>query len=972
MDLDQYRITALSAPPQRIKGHEPLLLDDAKTLWVLLSGSLAIFSTAVESGRPEGARRHVFNVEPGELLFGTVGNLETDNRGLLAMAIEEAELQPLSQADAETHLASAPGDIVSGVEGWVSKFGHEFSRETPPEAAIQISEDSKYDLKPGECLEPARKAVRWVRLLSGTATWMGQDELTLSAATPPIPLASGMWLQAENPVELETLSTTDIADAGLLFRGLSHASNLFLHRIALLHRQEALTAFQQFQDEERLNLRKQQETLEHLASVLQPKRATSPSAAGPPLLAAARAVGAALGITIRPPAQSEVPGHAYDPLEAIARASHIRMRTVLLTEGWWKKDNGPLCAYTRADHRPVALLQTSATRYACFDPETSSHTPVDARFAARLRPVAYTFYRPFPDGPLNAGHLLKFGLQSYGKDLLWVLMCGIAVTLLGMLTPQMIAILIDRAIPDANRDMLLQIGLALLAAAFGQGLFQLAQGYALIRFQSGSGHATQAAIWDRLLKLKPAFFRQFAVGDLLLRVSAVSAIFEELSGSVMNTLFTSFLALLNLGLLFVYSPKLALVATTVAVVAILATTYSGYLTVRQVKPLQKLKGELFGIAVQLINGVDKLRVAGAEARAFAHWGERFVQQQRHLSRIQRIEDSIAVFNTVLPTLASAVIFWFAVLDRQGASATGQVGLTAGVFLAFNAAYGTFIQGATNLSNTIIDLLDVSTLFERAQPILQAEPEVDGDKVDPGRLLGKVALEHITFRYQADGPAVLDDVSIHAEPGAFIALVGPSGCGKSTMLRLLLGFDTPESGSVYYDDQDLARLDIYAVRRQLGTVLQFSKLTSASIYDNIASGSAITLDEAWEAARAAGFADEIRAMPMKMYTLVSEGGSNLSGGQRQRLLIAKALVLKPKIILFDEATSALDNRTQAIVSESLEKMRATRIVIAHRLSTIRNADRIYVIDQGRVVQQGSFDELAAQHGLFAQLMTRQNL
>jgi ABC-type bacteriocin/lantibiotic exporter with double-glycine peptidase domain len=301
-----------------------------------------------------------------------------------------------------------------------------------------------------------------------------------------------------------------------------------------------------------------------------------------------------------------------------------------------------------------------------------------------------------------------------------------------------------------------------------------------------------------------------------------------------------------------------------------------------------------------------------------------------------------------------------------------VALTTGTFLAFNAAFGTFIGGATSLSTTIIDLLDVSTLFGRARPILEGTAEVDASKTDPGRLSGKLALEHVTFRYHENGAVILDDVSMHAAPGEFIALVGPSGCGKSTIFRLLLGFDTPEAGTVYYDDHDLARLDVHAVRRQLGTVLQYSRLMSASIFENIAGNSSITLAEAWEAARAAGLADDINDLPMGMHTYISEGGTNLSGGQRQRLLIARALVAKPKILLFDEATSALDNRTQAIVIESLVKMRATRVVIAHRLSTIQNADRIYVIDKGQVIQQGSFAELAAQAGLFAQLMARQTM
>ncbi|HEY9805050.1 MAG TPA: ATP-binding cassette domain-containing protein, partial [Candidatus Obscuribacterales bacterium] len=208
------------------------------------------------------------------------------------------------------------------------------------------------------------------------------------------------------------------------------------------------------------------------------------------------------------------------------------------------------------------------------------------------------------------------------------------------------------------------------------------------------------------------------------------------------------------------------------------------------------------------------------------------------------------------------------------------------------------------------------------------------------------------------------------PGEFIAIVGPSGSGKSTLFRLLLGFESPQIGQVFYDRQNLLSLDIHAVRRQIGVLLQNSRTNTASIFENIAGNALITMDEAWEAARHAGFADEITAMPMGMHTVVSEGGSNLSGGQRQRLLIARALALKPRILLFDEATSSLDNQTQAIVSESLKKLQITRIVIAHRLSTIQDADRIYVLEAGRVVQQGSFQQLMSQEGLFFRLMQRQ--
>ncbi|MBW4456044.1 MAG: ATP-binding cassette domain-containing protein, partial [Nostoc indistinguendum CM1-VF10] len=390
----------------------------------------------------------------------------------------------------------------------------------------------------------------------------------------------------------------------------------------------------------------------------------------------------------------------------------------------------------------------------------------------------------------------------------------------------------------------------------------------------------------------------------------------------------------------------------------------------KIRPLLEIKGNIFGQTVQLINGISKLRVAGAQERGFASWSKNYSRQIKLELSTQNVEDGVALFNTVMPTVTSGILFWFTIQQLQEAQTTGAIGLTIGTFLAFNSAFGTFIKGATDASNTVTGALQVVPQWKRAQPILETIPEVDLNKADPGQLMGKIAVDHATFRYRQDGPLILDDVSLYAEPGEFIALVGGSGSGKSTIFRLLLGFETPEDGTIYYDGQDLSGLDVEAVRRQLGVVLQNGRIMSASIFDNIASGAQITLDEAWEAARMSGFADDVAAMPMSMHTVISEGGGNLSGGQRQRLLIARALALKPRILLFDEATSALDNRTQAIVSESLDKLQVSRIVIAHRLSTIRNANRIYVLRAGRVVQQGTFQELAAVEGLFAQLMARQ--
>jgi ABC-type bacteriocin/lantibiotic exporter with double-glycine peptidase domain len=384
--------------------------------------------------------------------------------------------------------------------------------------------------------------------------------------------------------------------------------------------------------------------------------------------------------------------------------------------------------------------------------------------------------------------------------------------------------------------------------------------------------------------------------------------------------------------------------------------------------VQQHTGELAGLVAQLIHGVAKLRVAGAEERAFASWDKAYRQQQVLRWRLQSLVDGLTVMHAVLPTLASVGLFWCATLAFQGTAG----GLSTGTFLVFHVAFGAFIAGVTGLSHTLVELAALVPLWERARTVLEAPLEVHTNQPAPGRLTGRLALDQVTFRYQEHGPVILDHVSIRAEPGEFIALVGPSGSGKSTIFRLLLGFDTPEAGSVSYDHQALSHLDVVAVRRQIGTVLQQSRVMAGSIFDNLAGGGLITLTDAWEAARAAGLAADIAAMPMGMHTFVSEGGSNLSGGQQQRLLLARALVCKPAMVFCDEATSALDNRTQAVVTTSLERLQVTRVVIAHRLSTIRSADRIYVIVGGRVVQQGRFAELARQAGPFARLMARQEI
>ncbi|MBD1919042.1 MULTISPECIES: NHLP bacteriocin export ABC transporter permease/ATPase subunit [Cyanophyceae] len=961
------------AAPRTITANQPLLLTDPAQLWQVKSGHVALFAVPFANGQPSGKRRFLFSVPAGEALFAA-DICPITHLGLMAIAVEPAEIAPLplSEIDATDCPTS---HLKALIDPWIHHWGTIDGFPKPAQTG-QVPEIHYISLTRGQVCRPAAE-VLWIRMQRGTATWMGNPAFPLTPELGCFPLGQGTYMQAQDHIEFFARPTAEVTSRKVLIRGLAQLHCYGFSTIEQIDVRQQRLSLKRFQQRQQLNQSVTENVVHSLAGVLESDEIDSTES---PLLAVAGAVGKALGVTIQPQAASENGARMKQPLDAIARASQLRLRRVLLRGEWWRQDCGPLVAYTKEGRSPVALLPMAGPRYEIYapvglslsphsptsPPPSPHHLPLTPTLAAHLDPVAFVFYRPLPTDNLNALSLLRFAFRGQGRDWLMIGLTGIAATLIGMVVPQATAVLVDTVVPYGDRALLWQIGLGLLAAAFGAASFQLAQAIATLRVETGADAHLQAAVWDRLLKLKTGFFRQYPTGDLASRVSSISTIRRKLSGSALQGLFAGTFSLLNLGLLIYYSPLLAGVALVVGLVVMAVTVASGLVLVRRYRPLLEIQGQLYGLVVQLINGIAKLRMAGAEERAFAVWGQRYSQQLRLTLSTQQLEDAVAVFNTVLPIVTTMALFWLASQMLSGADAE----LSTGTFLAFSVAFGTFVAGATSLSDTLVDLLDVVPLWQRASPILQAEPEVNLNKADPGQLSGLLSVDRVTFRYGDEGPVILDNVSFEAKPGEFIALVGPSGSGKSTAMRLLLGFDTPQAGSVYYDGQALSGLDVVAVRRQCGVVLQTSRLSAGSIFENLSGGALITLDDAWDAAEKAGLAADLRAMPMQMHTVVSEGGSNLSGGQRQRLLIARALAVKPKIMLMDEATSALDNRTQAIVTESLNRLKVTRVVIAHRLSTIRHADRIYVLEAGRLVQQGSFKELAGQPGLFSQLIKRQ--
>ncbi|MEI8185458.1 MAG: NHLP bacteriocin export ABC transporter permease/ATPase subunit [Chlorobiaceae bacterium] len=684
-----------------------------------------------------------------------------------------------------------------------------------------------------------------------------------------------------------------------------------------------------------------------------------------PLFAACAAIGKSAGLTFRKP-DGDITSSHEDPLQLICRFSGIRARLVTLrkSERWWTLDNGPMLSYSHDNKKPFALLPGVNSGYRLFDPSTSETVEVTPSIAEGIAEQAWMFYRPFPDKPMQGKELLQFGMFGCRGDVIRIILLGIVCSLLGLLPSILTGKLFDEVIPQSDRSQLLQLALILVASIISASGFDLAKSIAATRMQTRIDMHIQPGLIDRLLNLPSNFFRTYSSGDLAMRVLGANQIRDILSSSAVSVILGMLFSIFSLCLLFYYSWKLALVALLLIMIISAATLFVSLRQLAINSDAVTVQGKISGLLGDLLGGITKIRVTGTERAAFSKWAHLFAHERGLLLKAGKLKNTLSVVITSFPVMALAfIIFSVGNFLQNDKLATGSL-------LAFISAYTGFQTTLIQMVMTVTASLNVVPLYNRLKPILETLPESDTTKKYPGKLTGGVSVQNLNFSYSSDSPQILYDIDFSASPGEFIALVGGSGSGKSTLLRLLLGFEKPDSGTVYYDGEDLAALNVQAVRRQIGVVMQNGQLQPGFILQNIIGSSILTIDDAWEAAKMAGFDEDIRQMPMGMHTVISEGSGTLSGGQKQRLLIAGSLVRKPRIIFFDEATSALDNRTQEVVSSSLEQLQATRIVIAHRLSTIRHADRIYCLDKGRIVQSGTYTELMAQEGFFKELASRQ--
>ena len=655
---------------------------------------------------------------------------------------------------------------------------------------------------------------------------------------------------------------------------------------------------------------------------------------------------------------------ADEQLDYCLRPHGLMRRVVKLEPGWYKDAYGPMLGYIKDEGIPVALIPGRLFGYYFKDPKTGKQIKLNRSTEKMLDTEAVCFYRPLPQKKLGITDLLLYMKRCVTlNDLILIVASTFSVSMVGLIMPRLTATLTGAVLKSGRNDALIAIAICMVCVSFSTQLLSSVSGFISSRLNTKTSLGVQSSMMMRLMTLPANFFRKYSAGELRSRSQSVNQLCSILMGMVLSTGLTSLTSLVYVTQIFRYTPMLVIPSLIVILTTVIFSTASTLVQIRINKKQMELAAEESGMSYAMITGVQKIKLAGAEKRIFAKWLDHYSKEAELTYNPPMFIKINAVISTAISLFSTIVLYYLAI----------QSGIDQPSYFAFTAAYGMLSGAFMSLSGIALSAARIKPSLEMAEPFLKTEPETSENKEIVTKLNGGIEMDHISFRYDEGRPLVIDDMSLRIRPGEYVAIVGKTGCGKSTLMRLLLGFEKPEKGSVRFDGKDINSLDLPSMRKKIGTVMQDAGLFQGDIYSNIViTAPELTLADAWEAAEKAGIADDIREMPMGMNTIIAEGQGGISGGQRQRLMIARAIAPKPKLLMFDEATSALDNKTQKQVSDALDAMGCTRIVIAHRLSTIKHCDRILVLDGGHIIEDGTYDELIAKNGYFAELVERQRL
>ncbi|HFC11837.1 MAG TPA: ATP-binding cassette domain-containing protein, partial [Anaerolineae bacterium] len=803
----------LHAEEQVVGSNQPLPLTDPQQVLVVYNGQLDIFAVPWRDDQPVGARTYLFSLMPGDAAFGMIS---AENINLVAVGSPNTKILHTPLATITSLLADTAFNQAAQalVERWVTVFTRRLALKLPPENCLKLENQARLVFEKTQAVS-AQNALVWVRHLKGHAHFMGDQTTPHLNGKAWWPLTRHGWIELAPPAELLTADTQTLFKQHALWANLHAFHAVCLNVIAQQMTAERALVRERMHKTVAADTLATQQALATLATPLTTKGQHKPAASSsslPPLLIAIQLVLADLGRHVEPPENWPELLQSADVMSALAVAMNVQQREVLLRQAWWRVDHGPLLGYCKARKRSVALLPNARGNYYLVDGLTQERERVSAETAASLSDFATMFYPALPARELGWRDLLTVGLKGQRREMLTNVAAGLLVALIGLVLPFATGILFDVIVPAGDIAILWQFGLAFLVTVLAAGAFRVVQSLTLLRIQGKMNLAIDASVWQRLLELPPNFFRQFNTGDLGSRAMGISVIQQTLSGSVLATLLSAVFAIVTAALLFYYDPVLALWAILLAAIGLFALGITAFAQLKHEGAALEAEGKLTGSVLQLITGISKFRAAGAEKRAFALWAESFAQARLFRVLSRRIAVRYTVFQSAYNVFLLITLFVLVVYGQARF-------LTLGTFLAFQVAFGQFMGSVLGIGRILSQILRIVPIYQRAKPILQTLPETQTQTGTPPVLTGQIELNNVTFRYSGAAEPVLRNVSLHAEAGEFIAIVGPSGSGKSTLIRLLLGFEKPSEGNLFFDSHDLTTLNQKAVRRQMGVVLQ---------------------------------------------------------------------------------------------------------------------------------------------------------
>ena len=953
-------------------GNQPVRLDDPDCVWFIDRGAVNLFLVESSEGVERAAPQHLLRRESGSLLPGVAPDEEGDDDGttlsLIAKGLPGTLLKRLPASSLSevhpTELAEQTDTWLAAVTDTLSRFASRLPRPTA------LAEPGRTRTFP-PCTLSVRRDVAWVSAPPpGASLFMGiVDPTELVETESPgetlMPLTRTSWLSLFGEATLSVQSTRTLAQKGRLLPALAsfHTAAFALER----HNRRLATV-------DVANLERAQTASRHAAEKAARQRLLNiydlpvdrdAGVEDAALADALRIVGRHEGIEFRIPARSglsDAPIGLVDVLDASGvRARRVRFRA----EGdWWRSDSNAMLAFRAEDGQPVALLPGTFGRYREVNPVSKRSIRITADRADALGGEAWMFYRPLPSGQVGPRDLLKVALHGSGADLVRLVIAGLPGGLIKLLPAVALGFVANHVSGGGSAGTLYAVTVALAAFGVLGALLHLLQGTAMMRLEGRSASRVEAAFWDRLMRLPLSILHRHPAGDLAMSGMTFQNLRDGLRGVVADSLVSVIFLLPVFGVIFFYDTGLGIIALAFSLASLLVTAGLGSLQIapsgRMIGAARRVAGRLF----QIVAGIGKLRVENAEGSAYAIWARNYREQKRAELELSALEGHSHAFGVALPFLAAGVLLFGVMTVGDRIVPVGDFLVVYTVFIAFQSA----VARAGESFGAIAAMLPA---FKQMRPLLAGVPETEAEG-DPVEFLGgEILFDRISFRYDPDGPLILDDVTIRARPGEFVAIAGESGAGKSTLFRLALGTDRPTAGAVYYDGRDLRHLNLKQVRRHVGAVPQSVKLHPLDLWDNLVGHhEGVTSEDVWKAVRIAEVEGEIKGMPMGLLTMVGTSGAVLSGGEGQRVTIARSVIGSPRLMLLDEATNWLDNESQASVMRNLAALTCTRIVIAHRLSTLEQADRIYVLQAGKVVQSGSFSELMEVEGVFRELVKRQ--